>query len=90
MDRGLWRYMRHPNHFGDFCVCWGLFFIAAAGGAGWTLASPLVMSFLLLKVSGVMLPESTSTEPSRIRRVPGPPERVLPGTARPEAGRKAG
>jgi steroid 5-alpha reductase family enzyme len=59
MDRGLWRYTRHPNYFGDFCVWWGLYVIAAAGGAGWTIGSPLLMSFLLLKVSGVSLLEST-------------------------------
>lgn len=59
LDRGLWRYTRHPNYFGDFCVWWGLYLIAAAGGAVWTLASPLVMSWLLLRVSGVTLLEST-------------------------------
>lgn len=57
MDRGLWRYTRHPNYFGDFCVWWGLFLIAAEGGAGWTVFSPVLMSFLLLKVSGVSLLE---------------------------------
>lgn len=59
LDRGLWRYTRHPNYFGDFCVWWGLYLIAAAGGAGATIASPLLMSVLLLKVSGVSLLEST-------------------------------
>lgn len=59
LNRGLWRYTRHPNYFGDFCVWWGLFLIAAAGGAGWTIASPLIMSVLLMKVSGVTLLEST-------------------------------
>lgn len=62
MDRGLWRYTRHPNYFGDFCVWWGLFLIAASGGAWWTVLSPLMMSFLLLKVSGVTLLEKTITE----------------------------
>jgi steroid 5-alpha reductase family enzyme len=58
MDRGLWRYTRHPNYFGDFCVWWGLFAIAVAGGHGlWAIGSPLVMSFLLLRVSGVTLLE---------------------------------
>lgn len=61
MDRGLWRYTRHPNYFGDFCVWWGLFLIAASGGAAWTIFSPVLMSFLLLKVSGVTLLEKTIT-----------------------------
>lgn len=59
LDRGLWRLTRHPNYFGDFCVWWGLYLIAAAGGAAWTIASPLVMSYLLLKVSGATLLERT-------------------------------
>jgi len=61
LDRGLWRYTRHPNYFGDFCVWWGLYLVAAAGGAGWTIASPLLMSLLLLHVSGVTLLEGTIT-----------------------------
>ena len=57
MDRGLWRYTRHPNYFGEFCVWWGLYVIALGAGAWWTLFSPLLMSVLLLKVSGVTLLE---------------------------------
>jgi len=57
MDRGLWRYTRHPNYFGEFCVAWGLWLVAAAGGAWWTVFAPLLMSFLLLRVSGVALLE---------------------------------
>jgi steroid 5-alpha reductase family enzyme len=54
MDRGLWRYTRHPNYFGDFCVWWGLYTIAlATGEAWWSVIGPLVMSFVLLKLSGV-------------------------------------
>ena len=62
MDRGLWRLTRHPNYFGDFCVWWGLYLIASSGGAGWTIFSPLLMSFLLLKVSGVTLLEKTISD----------------------------
>lgn len=59
-DRGLWRYTRHPNYFGDFCVWWGLWLIAAAHGAAWwTVVSPLLMSVFLLRVSGVTLLEQT-------------------------------
>lgn len=57
LDRGLWRYSRHPNYFGEFCVWWGFFLIAAGTGAWWTLVSPLLMSVLLLRVSGVTLLE---------------------------------
>jgi steroid 5-alpha reductase family enzyme len=57
MDRGLWRYTRHPNYFGDFMVWWGMYCIAVAGGAAWTIFSPLVMSVLLMRVSGVTLLE---------------------------------
>jgi steroid 5-alpha reductase family enzyme len=58
MDCGLWRYTRHPNYFGDCCVWWGLFVIALPTTWGWlTVASPLLMSFLLLRVSGVALLE---------------------------------
>ncbi len=58
MDRGLWRYTRHPNYFGDFCVWWGLFLVSLpAPGAAFTVLSPLVMSLLLLRVSGVALLE---------------------------------
>jgi steroid 5-alpha reductase family enzyme len=57
MDRGLWRYTRHPNYFGEFCVWWGFYLMALAGGGWWTMLSPLLMSVLLLKVSGVTLLE---------------------------------
>lgn len=59
LNRGLWRYTRHPNYFGDFCVWWGFYCIAVAGGAWWTLFSPLIMSVLLMRISGVTLLEST-------------------------------
>jgi len=60
MDRGLWRYTRHPNYFGDFLVWWGIFVIALSGGsAWWTIISPLLMSILLMRISGVTLLESS-------------------------------
>lgn len=53
MDRGLWRYTRHPNYFGDACVWWGLWLVAVqAGATWWTVISPLVMSLLLVRISG--------------------------------------
>jgi steroid 5-alpha reductase family enzyme len=57
MDRGLWAWTRHPNYFGDFTVWWGLACFALAAGAWWALIGPLVMSILLLRVSGVALLE---------------------------------
>jgi steroid 5-alpha reductase family enzyme len=59
MDRGLWRYTRHPNYFGDFSVWWGIWLVALAAGAWWTAVGPLVMSLLLIKVSGAGLLEKS-------------------------------
>lgn len=54
LDSGLWRYTRHPNYFGDACVWWGLFLIAAdAGFAAWALPGPVLMTYLLTRLSGV-------------------------------------
>ncbi|QIB65281.1 DUF1295 domain-containing protein [Kineobactrum salinum] len=58
MDRGLWRYTRHPNYFGDACVWWGLFLIAAETASGrWSIVSPLFLTFLLVQWSGAALLE---------------------------------
>lgn len=58
LDSGLWRYTRHPNYFGDFCVWWGLYAIAVGAPHGvWALPGPLLMSFLLMRVSGVPMLE---------------------------------
>jgi len=59
MDKGLWRYTRHPNYFGDFCIWWSFYLFAVAAGGWWTIASPILMSLLLLKVSGVAMLEKT-------------------------------
>lgn len=61
MDAGLWGYTRHPNYFGDFMVWWGLYLIAAGGGAWWTTISPLVMTALLMRYSGAGLLERSIT-----------------------------
>jgi steroid 5-alpha reductase family enzyme len=62
MDRGLWRTSRHPNYFGEFCVWWGIYLIALSTQAWWATASPVLMTVLLLKVSGVALLEHDITE----------------------------
>lgn len=61
MDEGLWRYSRHPNYFGDACFWWGVWLIAleTGGTAWWTTIGPALMTFLLLRVSGVSLTEKT-------------------------------
>lgn len=86
MDRGLWGWSRHPNHFGDACTWWGVWLIAVdAGAAGvWSVAGPLLLTWLLLKFSGAptIEPHLKKTRPEYadyIRRtsafVPLPPKR---------------
>lgn len=58
MDRGLWRYTRHPNYFGDACVWWGIYVVAAANWIGaLTILSPVVMTLMLVRVTGKELLE---------------------------------
>ncbi len=57
MDRGLWRYTRHPNYFGDAVVWWGLYCFALATGHPLAIVGPLVMTYLLTRLSGVPLLE---------------------------------
>jgi steroid 5-alpha reductase family enzyme len=83
MDLGLWRYTRHPNYFGDFCVWWGLYLIALDAGHWWTIVGPAAMTALLMKYSGAGLLEKTIVNrrpgyEDYIRRTntffPGPPK----------------
>ena len=62
LNSGLWRYSRHPNYFGEFCIWWAFFLFAVSSGYWWSIVSPLLMTILLLKVSGVSLLESTISE----------------------------
>ena len=57
-----WRWSRHPNYFGDAVVWWGLGIVGVASGALYSALGPLLMTFLLLKVSGVSLLEKTIVE----------------------------
>jgi steroid 5-alpha reductase family enzyme len=53
MDRGLWRYTRHPNHFGDACAWWGIYLVAAETTAGrWAIIGPMLLTWTLMKWSG--------------------------------------
>jgi steroid 5-alpha reductase family enzyme len=63
MRTGLWAYTRHPNYFGDALVWWGCGLIALGTPNGWwTLTGPLLMTYLLVKVSGVAMLEKTMKE----------------------------
>jgi steroid 5-alpha reductase family enzyme len=57
LDTGLWRYTRHPNYFGECTLWWGFYLLAVAAGGWWSFPAPLLMTFLLLRVSGVTLLE---------------------------------
>ncbi len=58
MSSGLWKYTRHPNYFGEAVMWWGIFLIALSVELGWTsIISPFLITFLLLRVSGVTMLE---------------------------------
>jgi steroid 5-alpha reductase family enzyme len=56
---GLWARTRHPNYFGEAVLGWGVYLLALSAGAWWTVFAPLLMTFLLVRVSGVALLEKT-------------------------------
>lgn len=76
MDRGLWKYTRHPNYFGDALLWWGYFCFALNTTGGWTyFFCPFIMTFLLIRVSGVAMlePQLKKTKPKYadyIRKTP--------------------
>jgi len=58
LDRGLWRYSRHPNYFGETLVMWGFWLMGLdAPGGGYAVFAPVLMTFMLLRVSGVTMLE---------------------------------
>lgn len=59
LDAGVWHYTRHPNYFGDSAQWWGYYLFALAAGGWWSIFSPIIMTLLLSKVSGVALLEKT-------------------------------
>ncbi|MGB7117721.1 MAG: DUF1295 domain-containing protein [Anaerolineales bacterium] len=62
LNTGLWRYTRHPNYFGDAAQWWGFYLIATAAGGYWTIFSPIIMTLLLRRVSGVTMLEKSLKE----------------------------
>ncbi|NCP87055.1 MAG: hypothetical protein CO094_06570 [Anaerolineae bacterium CG_4_9_14_3_um_filter_57_17] len=80
---GFWGRTRHPNYFGDAAQWWGFYLIALAAGGWWSIFSPLIMTFLLMKVSGVALLEKTlkATKPGYAEYIANTPDffpRLLP------------
>ncbi len=64
LQTGLWRYTRHPNYFGEVTLWWGIYLIAFSAGGWWTVIGPMLISFLILKVSGIpMLEKPMETNP---------------------------
>lgn len=62
LDTGFWKYTRHPNYFGDSAVWWGYAIICVAAGSYWQIIGALIMTLLIIKVSGVALLEKTLTD----------------------------
>ena len=83
MDRGLWRYTRHPNYFGDAAVWWGLTLLALHHAAGLIgLVGAALMTWLLAKGTGAKLLESHDRQAAPgLRRLRAADERVPPAPA---------
>jgi steroid 5-alpha reductase family enzyme len=62
LSTGVWRYTRHPNYFGDAAQWWAYYLVALSTGTWWTIFSPFLMTFLLMRVSGVTILEKTLKE----------------------------
>ena len=59
LDTGFWKYTRHPNYFGDSCAWWGYGILSIAGGSIIPVYGSLLMTVLIIRVSGVMLLEKS-------------------------------
>jgi steroid 5-alpha reductase family enzyme len=59
MQKGLWKYSRHPNYFGEVVLWWGIWIITLNAELWWiAFLTPAIITFLILKVSGVPLAEA--------------------------------
>jgi len=90
MSHGLWAFSRHPNYFGDAVMWWGIWIVAAATPGGfWTIVSPALMTFLLMRVSGVTMVESRSRigGSAEYRRYVATTSAFFPAPPRPERDR---
>ena len=59
LNTGFWRFTRHPNYFGDAAVWWGYGLLCIASGSPWYIIGSIIMTLLIIKVSGVALLEKT-------------------------------
>ncbi len=95
LGSGLWAYSRHPNYFGEWLIWWSYFLFALSAGAWWTVFSPVLMTVLLLRVSGVSLMEKDiGVRRSGYREYIESTNAFFPGKPRrrdlyPEAGRQS-
>ena len=80
MDQGLWGYSRHPNYFGESLIWWGIFIIALATPYGWwAIISPVLITILLLRVSGItMLEKDISKRRPEYERYKGEVSAFIP------------
>lgn len=62
LDTGFWKYTRHPNYFGDSAVWWAYALFSIAAGGYWQIIGSVIMTLLIIKVSGVTLLEKTLIE----------------------------
>lgn len=62
LTTGLWRCTRHPNYFGDAAVWWGFGILAIASGAYWYSIGSVIMTYLIIKISGVAMLEKSLVE----------------------------
>ena len=62
LDTGLWRFTRHPNYFGDAAVWWSFALFSMASGAYWHIIGSLIMTYLIIKISGVSLLEKSLSD----------------------------
>lgn len=57
MKYGLWAYTRHPNYFGESLIWWSIWILSISAGGFFSVISPVIITFLLLFVSGVPMAE---------------------------------
>ncbi len=62
LSTGLWRYTRHPNYFGEFCIVWSFFLLALSSSGWWTIFAPVAMTYSLFHFSGIARMETNIEE----------------------------